>query len=372
VEDNVVVTAPAARAIAIGDLPNRKSVVARLGKALVWNMKISNAVVPTTRKARQRVRRRQAMLLRLKAPGGQAAAPAGQQAPPAAGDGQSAAPGAQAVSSEQALGVRPLALLSADPTLNLNLQQAGRAHVKAVFGTLHLSFLSSDRLGNAWTDALQAAKIDQNSSAARVRLAVKQIANNALLQPHTVAPAFGNWVASVLPLLYSTSSQGIVVGGDLANDVRIQGNTIDGTVQGIHIGLSDLKVRPHAAHLIAGRVQVTGNTVHLRLTPETWGDRHGIFLGCVNSAVVQDNHIDVTSSQGTPVSLPIQAVKVAGHFGPLVLVERNFMRGFTNGVYTDQDARSVPGGTLWKVAENVSNSPHLIHTPYFRVADNVP
>jgi hypothetical protein len=380
VEDDVVVTAPAARAIAIGDLPNRKSVVARLGKALVWNMKISSAAVPTTRKARQRVRRRQAMLLRLRAPSGQVAAPpgggqaipTGGEASPGVGGRQSAA---QAVANEQALSVRPLALLSADPTLNLNLQQAGLAHVKAAFGTLHLSFLSSDRLGNAWTDALQAAKIDQNSSAARVRLAVKQIANNALMQPHTVAPAFGNWVASVLPLLYSTSSQGIVVGGDLANDVRIQGNTIDGTVQGIHVGLSDLKVHPHAAHLIAGRVQITGNTIHLRLTPETWGDRHGIFLGCVNSAVVQDNHVDVTSTAsqvgGTPAQ-PIQAVKVAGHFGPLVLVERNSMSGFTNGIYTDQDTRSIPAGTLWKVAENVSSSPHLIHQPYFRVADNVP
>jgi hypothetical protein len=385
VEDNLVVTAPEKRAIAIGDLPNRKFVVARLGKALVWNMKISSTAAPTTRKARQRARRRQAMLLRLKAPGAQAAAPlsaqaeaappASEQATPAAAGGQSAVRGAQAAASAQALRVRPLALLSADPTLDLNLQQAGRAHVKEVFGTLHLSFLSSDRLGNAWTHALQAAKIDQNTSAARVRLAVKQIADNALLQPHTVAPAFGNWVASVLPLLYSTSSQGIVVGGDLANDVRIQGNTIDGTVQGIHVGLSDLKVRPHAAHLIAGRVQITGNTIHLRLTPETWGDRHGIFLGCVNSAVVQDNHMDVTSTAaqagGAPAQ-PIQAVKVAGHFGPLVLVERNSMTGFTNGIYTDQDARSIPAGTLWKVAENVSSSPHLIHQPYFRVADNVP
>jgi hypothetical protein len=343
VEDNVVVTERKHRKIEYADLATRKAVADRLLKQLVWGLSVTSTAPPKSRKARARLRKRQGR------PVGSPARSQGELAQPAPAAG------------------RPAAAVHAAAAVHLNLAAAERARVRASFGAARLEFISSNRLGSAWNDALSNARLDANSTPGQIHAAVYRIAKNAITNPGLVAPAFRNWVSAVLPALYSTSSQGIVVGGDLANDIRIVNNTIDGTVQGIHVGLSNLKVRPHQPHLIANRVQICGNTIYIRLTPEMTGDRHGIFLGCVNSGVVSDNHMELTAA-----GLDIYAIKIAGHFGPLVLVERNSMTDFSRGVFTDQDARSIPPGTLWKVAENVSSSPHLIHTPYFRVADNVP
>ena len=155
----------------------------------------------------------------------------------------------------------------------------------------------------------------------------------------------------------------------MANDVRIMNNTIDGTAQGIHVGLSDLKISPHAAHILAQRVQICGNTVNVRLTPEMTGDRHGIFLGCATSAIVNDNHLELTRSANA--GQYIYAIKVAGYFGPRVLIERNCMLNFTGGIQTVLDATTQPSGILWKACDNASNSPNVI-SQYFRVTDNIP
>jgi len=202
-----------------------------------------------------------------------------------------------------------------------------------------------------------------------VRTAVEQIAKNVLINPAAVAPAFRNWLAAVLLQLYSTSGQGIVVGGDLANDIRILNNTIDGTVQGIHVGLSDLKVQPHQPHLLAERVQIRGNTVNIRLTAEMTGDRHGIFVGCATSAIVSDNHLELTRDENA--GQDIYAIKVAGFFGPQLLLERNCMLNFTAGIVTVPDATSLPSGVLWKATDNASSSPNSIAS-FFTTTDNVP
>jgi len=232
-----------------------------------------------------------------------------------------------------------------------------------------LHFISSDKLGNAWTDALRNAGLTDTSSMGAVHNAVKNIIATIVNTPEKVAPAFSNYLASTLPQLYSTSSQGIVIGGDLANDVRIMNNTIDGTAQGIHVGLSDLKVHPHQAHILAQRVQICGNTVNVRLTPEVTGDRHGIFLGCATSAIIDDNHLELTSYPNA--GQYIYAIKVAGFFGPRVLIERNCMLGnFTGGIQTVLDASGQPQNVLWKACDNASSSPNAI-SQLFKQTDNI-
>jgi hypothetical protein len=195
-----------------------------------------------------------------------------------------------------------------------------------------------------------------------------------MLKPASAAPAFRGWIGETLPQLYSTSSQGIVVGGDFANDVRILNNTIDGTCQGVHVGLSDVKkYGPHPGHLIANRVQIRGNTVNIRVTPETTGDRHGIYLGCVQSGLVAENHLQLTRTPSAKAAGQfIDAIKVAGFFGQSLIIERNNMLGFTIGVYTAQDATSKPNGVLWIAAENSSDAAHEITTGMFIAANNLP
>ncbi len=258
---------------------------------------------------------------------------------------------------------------------HVNLGAAGLAHIKASFGTIRLSFISSDKLTNAWSDALNTSGLTAASRMGAIHKTLVDIATNVVLKPQTMAPAFRNWLNATLPQLYSTSAQGIVVGGDFANDVRILNNTIDGMAQGIHVGLSDVKkYGKHPGHLSATRVQIKGNTVNVRVTAETSGDRHGIFLGCVNSGLIADNHLQLSRVPNAQTAgQTIEAIKVAGFFGQSLIVERNNMLGFTTGIHTVQDATSPPAHVLWIAAQNASDAPNQITGGgMFVTANNIP
>jgi hypothetical protein len=200
---------------------------------------------------------------------------------------------------------------------------------------------------------MRASQLSATSTMGTVHKTIKGIATNVLFNPTSVSAAFQNWLNATLPLLYSTSAQGIVVGGDVANDVRIIDNTVDGTVQGIHVGLSDIKRNGKGSgHLTATRVQIRGNTVNVRITPEVTGDRHGIFLGCVNSALIVENHLQLTRYPNQQsANRAIDGIKVAGAFGPFVVIERNCILGFTQGVDFVSDT-AQPSGALWNNQEN--------------------
>jgi hypothetical protein len=368
VEGNLVVTAPNPLNIQITGLGQRPYIAGRLRKQLLHAMTLVDTAPPTTAKGKKRLlkkppaKKQSARTVTVAAPpttaGATAPHPASAPTTPPAAEVPPATPARPAVTTPAATTSLP----------HLNLGAVGRAHFRATFGTVKLEFISSDKLGNAWNDALQASGLTETSTKGQVHAAVRKIANAIVSQPETVAFAFRNYVEATLPQLFSTSSQGIVVGGDLANDVRILNNTIDGTAQGIHVGLSDLKVSPHQPHLIAERVQICGNTVNIRLTAEMTGDRHGIFLGCVTSGLVSDNHLTLT--RGTNAGQDIYAIKIAGFFGPSLLIERNSMLNFTNGLFAAPDAKSLPSGVLWKASDNASTSANV--TSFFRVTDNIP
>jgi hypothetical protein len=367
IEGNLVVNPLASRNLNISNLASHLQVAYRLRKQLVNSMTLLDTAPPTTRKARARLRKRQAAAKAV-------AAAAAQPAAKAAGGKAAAAKAAAAAMEKEAVKAAAAAAPAGPaPALpHINLGAIGRAHIKASYGTFRLQFISSEKLTNAWTDALRASGLTQTSTMGAIHKAVRNIATAVVTKPTTVSAAFSNWLSAVLPQLYSTSSQGIVVGGNLANDVRILNNTVDGTAQGIHVGLSDIKqLGKHSGHLSATRVQIRGNTVNIRITAEVTGDRHGIYLGCVNSAVIADNHLQLTrvpTVQAAPQN--IDAIKVAGVFGPLLAVERNCMLGFSTGLFTDQDAKELPKGVLWIAAENASDAANQI-AAMFTVSNNV-
>jgi hypothetical protein len=346
IEGNVVVTNPDSRNITPENLAQHKLVALRLRKQLLNGLTIVNTAPPATKKARARLRKREAKKGKVVA--ATKAEPA-QAAPPA---------GAAAAAAAQPAAVKtPVKSVAVVPKINLGL--LGRANVKAAFGAFHLSFISSEKLTNAWSDALKTSTLTATSTEGQIHRTVKQIAKAAVLNPAAASPALRGYINGLLPVLYSTSSQGIVVAGDLANDVRIINNTVDGTAQGIHVGLSDIKKdgKP-ARHRLATRVQIKGNTVNIRLTAEMTLDRHGIYLGCVTAGLVADNHLTLTRL--AEAGQTIDGIKVAGFFGQSLLIERNNMQGFSTGIYTAQDATSPPDGVLWKIADNASDAANAI------------
>jgi hypothetical protein len=365
VEGNLIVTPPQSLNLTPAALAKRSAIAQRLRKQLLHSMTLVDTAPPTTRRARARLRKKKKGTAAVVAPPTTtvlATAPPAAQAP-ATPPNTTPAP----VTTPAQAGP---ATAAATKLSHVNLGDLGRARVHATFGTVKLEFISSDKLGSAWNEALKASGLTATSGVGAVQRTVKNIAAAIVNTPEKVAPAFRNYLAATLPQLFSTSSQGIVIGGDVAHDIRILNNTIDGTAQGIHVGLSDLKVSPRPPHLLAARVQICGNTVNIRLTPEMTGDRHGIFLGCVNSAVVNDNHLQLTRQPNAGQF--IDAIKIAGFFGPRLLIERNCMLNFTNGIYAVPDATGVPDGVLWKASDNASSSPNSPNlTTFFRVADNI-
>jgi hypothetical protein len=198
---------------------------------------------------------------------------------------------------------------------------------------------------------------------------VKKIASDVVSKTQTVAPAFRNFVEAVLPQLYSTSSQGIVVAGHVAGDIRILNNTVQGTVQGIHVALCDMRTSPTQTNLQVHQVQICGNTIAIRLTPQFYFDRHGVYLGGVTSGLISDNSVELTRTQDA--SQEIWAIRVLGHLGSRVLVERNYMNGFGMGLVIQPNSASNSTGTLWKTADNWSSTKNLI-PPTFVEVNNVP
>jgi hypothetical protein len=341
IEGNVVLTAPDSRNITSANLAEHKLVALKLRKQLLHGLTIVNTAPPATKKGRAKLRKRQLKRQKPAAP-------------------------AEAVKVQ----AKTEAVL---PKVNLGL--LGRAQVKAAYGTFHVSFLSSEKLTNAWSDALGASKLTATSTKGQIHRTVKEIARAAVLNPEGASPALRGYVNGLLPGLFSTSSQGIVVAGDRANDVRISNNTVDGTAQGIHVGLSDLKKDGrHPPHRLATRVQINGNTVNIRLTAEMSGDRHGIFLGCVTAGLVADNHVTLTRlPNAAAASQTIDAIKVAGFFGQSLLIARNNMQGFSTGIYTAQDAKSPPDRVLWKISDNASDADNAITgNNMFITENNIP
>jgi hypothetical protein len=373
IEGNVVITSPFNRAIKYNDLAGNVYLAARLKKQLLNAVTIIDTAPATTRKQKRLLLRKQKRAATGTTVPANAAktAPAPEKSPAPATDQATPAPAPPAPSAAPAASqtdvrISDLPMLSVLP--HVNLGAVGRAHVTATYGTLQLQLISSDKLTNAWTDALAKANLSQTSPAGQIHAAVHEIADRVFANPDSVAPAFRNYVGSILPNLYSTSSQGIVIGGNVANDVRILNNTIDGTAQGIHVGLSDRKAVPYVSGLQANAVLISGNTIRIRLTAEMTGDRHGIFVGCVASAVVRDNHLELF--RAVYAGQDIYAIKISGVLGPRVLIEGNTMLRFSLGIFAQTNTQVIPQGDLWKAADNVSTSDN--YTSCFKIVDNVP
>lgn len=396
VEGNLIVTPQQSRNISLGDLSKYRWTVGRLKKHLVHALTVADTAPPKSRKARARLRKKQARvapadrnLLYKMAP---AKAPSVSATPPAvpAAPSGTAAPSTPTPPEKGAIPVSTLgtpataAPVEQDVTdkitegspiaPHVDLGSLGLGRVTATFGTVKLQFITSNKLGNAWNEALKSAGLTAASGVRAVHKAVSKIAESIVKTPTAVAPAFRSYLTTVLPLLYSTSSQGIVVAGDIAKDIRILNNTINGTAQGIHVGFSNLKTRLHQ-HLAAARVQICGNTITVRVTPETTGDRHGIYLGSVLSAIINDNQLELRRAsqeqEHKAAALPGQvtyAIEVIGEFGPRILIERNCMVGFSKGIYTYP--YETPENLLWKAADNASPSGNRISAS-FKQVDNV-
>jgi hypothetical protein len=130
-------------------------------------------------------------------------------------------------------------------------------------------------------------------------------------------------------------SQGIVVAGMRATQVRIESNQVSGALQGIHVGLSG----EGGATANAGQAVISGNDVACAV-PFFWTrSRHAYYVGSVQSLTMTQNSASLIRIGGTLTllgsiaGLPVEAVRIHGRLGYLVRVQGLDLTGpFTTGV----------------------------------------
>ncbi len=377
IENNIVETKYELRGITSQNLSSHAMLVSHLAKDLVREMSIVDTATKTSKKALRKIKRaeRKKLATATHSAGGAATAPLTNS-----GDGQPAAT-EPAASTEHATPAAPAAPANAAAPVvttgqklatttkipKVNLGVIGRAHITSSFGTIQLKFISSAKLTNAWTDALSNAGLTATSAMGAVRAAVKKISLNVFKNTATAPQAFKNYAMSLLPQLYSTSSQGIVVAGNLATEIRILNNRIGGTAQGIHVGLCNMKNNPALTLLKVEQLRIVGNSIDVRMTPATTGDRHGIFVGGVASALISENDISLTATPDT--GLWITGIDVTHTLGARTIIERNSVTGFTTAIAASPGSGSSTKNTLRLAVENYSDAANVFNG--FITRDNV-
>ena len=106
------------------------------------------------------------------------------------------------------------------------------------------------------------------------------VLDRLLMHPERLveAGAVAKWYQGLKSQNPAVASQGIVVGGQAAEDVRIVNNTIFGVRQGIHVGQSRrLADRTPQRIDRTERLQIAGNTITVLLPLLQLAERHGIF-----------------------------------------------------------------------------------------------
>ncbi|WP_433796239.1 DUF6519 domain-containing protein [Actinoplanes sp. CA-252034] len=183
---------------------------------------------------------------------------------------------------------------------------------------------------------------------------------------HT-SPEFRTFIQQQLLSAATTSTgirmpgaRGIVVGGAVARDVRISGNTVGDVVRGISVGISTQGVRKPAGlegtpRNSAGRVVVTDNIVNILLAPESvTGGRHGIFVGNHASLSIDGNMVGVERIR-TASRLAVEGIRVYGFYGRSALISRNHLIFFDSGVRAAALNNIEAGSSsLWRVSDNIA------------------
>ncbi|GAB4574771.1 MAG: hypothetical protein Kow0077_22950 [Anaerolineae bacterium] len=230
---------------------------------------------------------------------------------------------------------------------------------------LRLEIVSPDPLldENDWGAALRDEAITINElelvEEGAVHELLRTAARNILVNAGRVGPAANNWAAWFDRAVNDDASvmgQGIVIGGEVSEDVHIVENTIQTCIQGIHVGLSRSGSR--SVQLMAEAVLIANNTVEVAMPTAAVRERHGIFVGNVRSLLLTNNTLKIRR-YATTSQLSIDAIRVWGEWGARVDVLNNHVHNsgsnsFTYGVRMNP----LTGGgkqQRWRVAENIAS-----------------
>jgi hypothetical protein len=172
------------------------------------------------------------------------------------------------------------------------------------------------------------SRTPQQARAAVINLADQALGFRRTLPAQLFQP-FATIVLRAREADQATASQGIVIGGRMAGEIHIRGNTIDGVLQGIHVGLSH-RAPQRSQPDEAGTINIDGNTIRTRIGSTAVRARHGVFIGSCRSLVIERNHLDVDRVGGS--TAPIEGIRIYGTIGRRMIVRENHLQRFTTGI----------------------------------------
>jgi hypothetical protein len=140
----------------------------------------------------------------------------------------------------------------------------------------------------------------------------------------------------------------VVVGGGVADAVRVTGNQLLGVAEAVHVGVG---VGPRGVlDRTAGKVEIRGNRAVMRVPMELLRAPRAVFVGNARNALVAENEATVEGQSGQAVE---EGVRVWGHLGPYMRVADNLLAGCATGVLV-QTVDVPPARRRWHVEGNVA------------------
>lgn len=181
-----------------------------------------------------------------------------------------------------------------------------------------------------------------------IKVADKVLLNQGVLKKNgTVFEGFKPWYNDLQVADKATARQGIVVGGNFAEEVSIRDNSINDVHQGIHIGFGQGKAI--ASQTMGGIVRISGNNIRVLLSP-TSREREGIFVGSFSSLFTENNYIEVKKFKATE-NLHVDGIKVSGYLGKRAVVRQNhIVEANTTVVFKSRN--TIGGRSLPIIADN--------------------
>jgi hypothetical protein len=243
-------------------------------------------------------------------------------------------------------------LLISDAYIGSDVSASDTRNASISYGGFKIFFNSDRSVAKSWQDIINANPPEKVTNSGDLLLHAKKIAEKTVIDKNyrEASPLLVSLYNAVSKAEIPPAFQGVVVGGKTAKDIRIFNNTIIGTLQGIHVGVSHCA--PASAQPDkAGTITISGNNIETHLFSAK-NERHGIFVGNCDSLLIESNYISL--KRDPKKKLMIDGIRVYGHLGKFMIIRQNHIVDFRTGILVKPlNNVSTP---LWVVQYNMLNN----------------
>jgi hypothetical protein len=227
-------------------------------------------------------------------------------------------------------------------------------------GNFTIHFKTDPKLVGKWASLVADVVPKIPASGLELLDSIRKTANRVLMDANVrnLSALFKAWYDAARQQLVPVAAQGIVIGGSVARDIRVLNNTIQGVLQGVHIGVSERATKSGPVDT-AGTVKIAANTIAVILPIQAVRERHGIFVGNCDSLIIEANHLTVQRFNLTQATR-IDGVRVFGVLGRLMIVRQNHLEGVTVGIRVNPVHANPQITHQWLVADNMVPSPQAL------------